>query len=161
MVPPAATLIPIYRILATVHVLNNPLALVLVNSAALLPFAVLVMRTFCFAIPRDTIEAAAIDGAGTLRVLWTIAVPMVRNGALVVGVITFVVAWGEFLAAITFINDPDLQPLTVLLAQQTTAFGIRYGDLTALAVLAALPMLLVYLLAHRGLRSGLTIGASR
>jgi multiple sugar transport system permease protein len=159
LIPPAASLIPLYRLLFEVHLLGTIPGLILVDSAALLPFSIMLLLPFCAGIPQETIDAAAVDGAGHLTFLLNILVPMTRNGLLVVAVITFSVAWGEFLAAITFINDPALQPLSALIASSVTTNSVDYGGLTALAVLASIPLAVLYVLVQRKMREGLTVGA--
>jgi multiple sugar transport system permease protein len=161
LIPPAAALIPLYRLLFDVHLLGTIRGLILVDSAALLPLAIMLLLPFCRGVPRETIDAASVDGAGHFTFLWRIVVPLTRNGVIVVSVITFSVAWGEFLAAITFINDPARQPLSALIASSVTVNSVDYGALTALAVMASLPLALLYVLVQRRMREGLTVGAVR
>jgi multiple sugar transport system permease protein len=161
LIPPAAALIPLYRLLFEIHLLGTIRGLILVDSAAFLPLAIMLLLPFCRGLPDETIDAAAVDGAGHLRFLWHVVLPMTRNGVLVVSVITFCVAWGEFLAAITFINDPALQPLSALIASSVTVNSVDYGALTALAVMASIPLAILYVLVQRRMREGLTVGAVR
>lgn len=161
MIPPAASLIPLYRLLAIFGLLNSRVGLILVDMALLLPFAILLLRPFCLAVPREMEEASMLDGAGLFQLLRHVVLPMVRNGAFVVGAMTFIMAWGEFINAITFMNDPTLQPISALLSSQVTQFGVRWNNLMALAVVTALPLLVIYLMIHKRLQEGLTIGSGK
>ena len=84
---------------------------------------------------------------------------MARNGVATTGTIVFLLAWGEFLYAVNFFLSPGTYPLSALLAQQVSAFGIDWPGLMALAVLTAVPILIVYSFSYRLLRDGLTVGA--
>lgn len=161
LVPPAAALIPLYRLLYEAHILGTLRGLVLVDSASLLPFAIVLLVPFCSGVPQETIDAASVDGAGHLAFLFRVFVPMTRNGLLVVSVIVFSITWGEFLAAITFINDPALQPLSALIASSVTSNSIDYGSLTAVSVLASLPLAVLYIAVQGKMREGLSAGAVR
>jgi multiple sugar transport system permease protein len=161
MIPPAASLIPLYRLLAILNLVDTRQGLALIDIALFLPFAILLLRPFCLAVPRELGEAAMLDGAGPLRMLTYVVLPLVRNGAFVVAVMVFILTWGEFINAITFINDPQLQPLSALLSSQVTQFGVRWNNLMALAVITSLPLLVLYLLVHRRLQEGLTVGAGK
>lgn len=159
--PVAATLIPQYRLLFQLGLLGTVPGLVVVIAAGALPFAVLLMVPFCARIPAEVLDGAEIDGVGNLRLLLHIVLPLTRNGALVVGVLTFISAWGEFIAAVTFLNDQALQPLSLAILRSIGANVIDYGKLTATAVLASLPLLVLYLIVQKHMREGLAAGAVR
>jgi multiple sugar transport system permease protein len=161
MVPSAVSLIPLYRVLGLFELINTVPGLIIADVAQFLPFAIILLRPFCFGIPNEIVDAAAIDGAGTVTILTRVVLPLLRNGALTVGALTFIFAWGEFLYAITFINDSALQPLSALLAKQITAYGVDWPGLMAISTVAALPLLIVYLLVQRQLRAGLTLGTGK
>lgn len=161
MIPPAASLIPLYRLLSQLGLVNSLAGLVVADVAAFLPFAILLMRPFCLVVPRETQEAAELDGAGPIALLVRIVLPLVRNGAATVGVLIFIIAWGEFIYASTFINEPSIQLLSALISRQVTAFGVNWPSLMALATVAALPVLIVYVVAQRQLREGLNLGVGK
>lgn len=161
MIPPAASLIPLYRLLGIFGLLNTRTGLALIDLALFLPFAILLLRPFCLSISREIEEAALIDGAGAIRLMTSVVAPLARNGAFVVAVMVFILTWGEFINAITFINEPALQPLSAVLSSQVTQFGVRWNNLMALAVITSLPLLFLYLLVHRRLEEGLALGAGK
>jgi len=159
MVPQTANLIPLYSLMSQWGLLNTNQGLILADSALLLPWAVLLLRPFFASIPEPIEEAALIDGARSWRQFFSIALPLARNGILTVTAIIFLVSWGEFLYAVTFMVDPGNYPMSALIAQQAGAFGIDWPKMMALAVASAVPVFLVYVASYRLLRTGLTLGA--
>jgi ABC-type glycerol-3-phosphate transport system permease component len=159
MVPQTANVIPLFTVLNKLHLLDTTASLVIADSALLLPWAALLLRPFFASIPDEIEEAALVDGAGRLRVFFSLALPMVRNGVATVGALIFLVAWGEFIYAINFLITPGNYPMSALIAQQTSGYGIDWPGLMALAVLSSIPLLVVYTLSFRSLRDGLSVGA--
>lgn len=159
MIPQTANLIPLFWLLAQWGLLDSDAGLILADATMLLPWAVLLLRPFFSAIPLAIEEAGLIDGARTLRVFFSLALPLARNGVLTVGAIVFLVSWGEFLYGITFMLSPDKYPMSALIAQQAGAFGIDWPRMMAFAVVSAVPVFIVYVFSYRLLRSGLALGA--
>lgn len=160
MVPQANTVIPLFRVLARFHLLGSTWGVVLANAALLLPFATILLRPFFVAVPREVHEAARIDGAGPTRVLWAIAVPLARNGLVTVATLVWIISWGEFLYAITFLGDRQ-RPLSAVLGSQVGQFGVEWEGLMAMAVVVTAPVLLLFVLTERKLTAGLTLGAGK
>ena len=159
MIPQTANLIPLFWLLARFGLLDTNQGLILADAALLLPWAVLLMRPFFSVVPVPIEEAVKIDGAGAFRAFFSIALPLARNGVLTVMSIIFLVSWGEFLYAITFMLSPGHYPISALIAQQAGAFGIDWPRMMAFAVVSAVPVFVVYVLNYRLLRTGLTLGA--
>lgn len=159
MLPQTATVIPLFQLFGTWRLLDSLAGVVLADSALLAPFAIILMRPFFRTVPIELEEAAAIDGTARLGTFLRIALPVARNGIATTATIVFLLAWGEFLYAVNFFLSPGTYPLSALLAQQVSAFGIDWPGLMALAVLTAIPILIVYTLSYRLLRDGLTVGA--
>jgi multiple sugar transport system permease protein len=139
--------------------LDSTAGVIVADAALLVPFAVLLLRPFFRAVPPSLEEASAIDGASVLRTFVAIVLPVARNGVFTVGTLIFLLAWGEFLYAVNFFLSPGSYPLSALLAQQVSAFGINWPGLMALAVMTSIPILLVFAGTYRLLRDGLTVGA--
>ena len=159
MMPQTATVIPLFQTFSGWRLLDTTAAVVLADAALLTPFATLLLRPFFRAVPPQIEEASSIDGAGMLRTFWSVVLPVARNGVATVGTLTFLLAWGEFLYAVNFYLTPGQYPLSALLAQQVSAFGINWPGLMALAVLTSIPILVVFSSTYRLLRDGLTAGA--
>jgi len=161
MVPQTASLLPLYKVLASWHLLGDLVGVILADSSLLLPFAILILRPFFRAIPLVVEEAARVDGASRMRMFRSIVVPMARNGIATASTLIVLLAWGEFLYAINFLLSPTSYPLSALLVEQVSAYGIDWPGLMALAVLTSLPVLALFLVGYRWLRAGLAVGAVR
>ena len=159
MMPQTATVIPLFQIFGRWSLLDRTLGVVIADTALLIPFAGLLLRPFFRSVPRELEEAGAIDGATVLRTFWSVVLPVARNGIFTVGTVVFLLSWGEFLYAVNFFLSPGSYPLSALLAQQVSAFGIDWPGLMALAVLTSIPILIVFASTYRLLRDGLTVGA--
>ena len=159
MVPQTASVIPLFQVFGSWFLLDTTAAVIVADTALLIPFAVLLLRPFFRSVPIALEEAGAIDGASTLRVFLSIVLPIARNGIATSGTLVFLLSWGEFLYAVNFLLTPGKYPLSALLAQQVSAFGINWPGLMALAVITSIPILVVFVSTYRLLRDGLTVGA--
>jgi multiple sugar transport system permease protein len=159
--PQPASLIPLYRVLGGWNLLGTQLGVILADSALLLPFCVLILRPFFLAIPREVEEAGTVDGASPWGVFWRIVLPITLNGVATAATIIFFIAWGEFLYAITFLTDASQYPISVLIAGQIGMYGIQWSKMMAIAVVASLPILAIYVFTYRLLRDGLALGSVR
>jgi multiple sugar transport system permease protein len=159
MVPQTANVIPLFQIFGSWGLLNQNVGVIVADTALLVPFAVLLLRPFFRAIPEALEEAASIDGASTMRVFLSVMLPIARNGVATTGTLVFLMSWGEFLYAVNFFLSPGNYPLSALLAQQVSAFGINWPGLMALAVITSVPILILFTFTYRLLREGLTLGA--
>ncbi|MDZ5077015.1 carbohydrate ABC transporter permease [Nesterenkonia sp. HG001] len=159
MMPQTAMVIPLFRLFGNWGLLDSLVGVIIADAALLTPFATLLLRPFFRAVPMSLEESGALDGAGLFRIFWLIVLPLARNGVLTISSITFLLAWGEFLYAVSFMLSPGGYPLSALLSQQVSAFGIDWPGLMALAVLTSIPILIVFISSYRLLRDGLTVGA--
>ncbi len=159
MVPQTAEIIPLYHIFAVTGLVNTRLSVVLADSALLLPFAILILRPFFRNIPIEIEEAAAIDGASRLRTFLSVVTPLALNGIVTEAALVFIIAWGEFLYAISLLSNPGDYPVSAVLSQEIGAYNVSWPGLMALAAVGSLPILIVFLMAQRRLASGLSLGA--
>lgn len=159
MVPQTANVIPLFQIFGSWGLLDQNLGVIVADTALLIPFAVLLLRPFFRAVPVALEEAASIDGASTLRTFFSVMLPVARNGVATTGTLVFLLSWGEFLYAVNFFLSPGNYPLSALLAQQVSAFGINWPGLMALAVITSVPILILFVFTYKLLREGLTMGA--
>ena len=159
MVPQTANVIPLFQIFGSWGLLDSTFGVILADTALLVPFAVLLMRPFFRAVPQALEESASIDGASSWRTFRSIVLPVARNGVATAATLVFLLAWGEFLYAVNFLLSPGKYPLSALLAQQVSAFGINWPGLMALAVITSIPILVLFTCTYRLLREGLTLGA--
>jgi multiple sugar transport system permease protein len=159
MVPQTANVIPLYQIFGAWGLLDQNIGVIIADTALLIPFATLLLRPFFRAVPEALEEAASIDGASVIRTFWSIMLPIARNGVATTGTLVFLLSWGEFLYAVNFFLSPGNYPLSALLAQQVSAFGINWPGLMALGVITSIPILILFTFTYRLLREGLTLGA--
>jgi multiple sugar transport system permease protein len=159
MMPQTATVIPLFQVFGTWGLLDSTSGLVLADAALLTPFAIVLLRPFFRAVPIALEESASIDGAGIVRRFFSIVLPVARNGVATTATLVFLICWGEFLYAINFLLSPGTYPLSALLAQQVSAFGIDWPALMALSVITSIPILILFAATYRLLREGLTVGA--
>jgi multiple sugar transport system permease protein len=161
MMPQTAAVIPLYEVLGGWSLLGAIPGVVLADAALLLPFCTLLLRPFFLAIPFEIEEAATVDGASPWRVFSRIVLPLALNGTVTAGIIIFLIAWGEFLYAISFLVDPTQYPLSVLIASQLGQYGNNWPALMSIAVAAGLPILVIFVVSYRRLREGLALGSAR
>ena len=161
MVPFQAILTPLFLQLNAMRLTDNLFGLVLFYATVNLPFGVFVMRTAFAAVPDALEEAALIDGAGTTRTLVSVLRPLVVPGMATTALYAFLAAWTEFLGALTFLTRQDLYTLPVSLVNlQQGAYGqINYGFLSAGAVIAMIPCVILFVALQRYYVAGLSAGA--
>jgi multiple sugar transport system permease protein len=160
MLPAAALLVPTYITITDVplfhlNLLNSPAAIWL--PAAANAFNIYVLKRFFDQIPDELIEAARIDGAGPVRTLWQIVLPISRPILAVVSILAVVTAWKDFIWPLLVFPDPDKQTLSVVL--QRVAIDLPLNLLVAGLVLASLPMIAIFLAFQRQILAGLTAGS--
>jgi multiple sugar transport system permease protein len=117
------------------------------------------MTSYFATVPREVQEAAVLDRAGPFRILWDHFIPIAMPGIATTMIFTFILAWNEFLFALTFISDPSLRPLTVGIYAFVGRYQIQWNYLMAASLLATIPVLVLFLLIQRRLVAGLTVGA--
>jgi multiple sugar transport system permease protein len=112
-------------------------------------FSIFLLRQFFLGVPQELHDAARMDGAGHLRFLWSVGLPLVRPALVTVSLLTFLNAWNAFLWPLIITSRPEIRPIQVMLVQFTTEGGSRYHLLMAGAAFVILPTLVVYLIAQR------------
>ncbi|GAA2753563.1 carbohydrate ABC transporter permease [Amnibacterium kyonggiense] len=153
-------IIPLFLVLKQVGLVDSLVGLVLVYTVWSLPFTLWMLQGHVASIPVDLEEAGATDGAGRLRVLVSIVLPLLGPGLVATSLFTFISAWNEFFFALVLIQNPALQTLPLSLARFVGSEGqVQLGQLAAGALLATLPSLLFFVLIQRRLTSGLLSGA--
>lgn len=159
--PGVLLLIPLYKIFSTLGLIDSRLSLVIVNVTFAAPFSVWLMRGFFTSMPEGVEEAAALDGAGSFRMLRSIILPLTAPGVVVTATFTYILSWTEYLFASVFIVTDSLKTLPVGLGGLVAAYNIDWGVLSAAAVATALPPMLIFAFAGRFFVRGVTGGFSR
>ena len=157
--PVILIIIPLFLILKSIHLLDSLPGLDAVYLVWSLPFVLWMLQSYVAAIPQDLEEAAATDGAGRLRVLLHIVMPLLVPGLVVASLFAFISAWNEFFFALVVLQRPELSTLPLTLARFVGTEGnVRLGPLAAASLLATLPSLLFFAVLQGRLTSGLLAG---
>ena len=152
-------IIPLFLILKTLHLLDSLSGLLIVYLVWSLPFTLWMLQTYVKAIPLELEEAASIDGAGRLRILRSIILPLLAPGIVVAALFAFISGWNEFFFALVVLQSPEHATLPLTLARFIGAEGVvRLGPLAAASLVATLPSLVFFAVIQRHLRSGLLAG---
>ena len=153
------SIISIYEIQDALNLINSTTGLILPYITLNLAISVLIMRSMFQLVPHEMIEAARIDGASHLRILWSIGVPMVRNGLVVVFIVNFVTAWGEFLLCTTLTNDQVRRTMPVVLAGAQGGLGQwSWPALAAVYFIVVTPGIVAFAFAQKLFFKGLSEG---
>jgi len=157
MVPAQALVVPKYLTVADLGLLNDPLAIWL--PAVANAFNLYLLKRFFDQMPKDVLEAAEIDGAGKLRTLWSIVLPMSRPVLGVVSIFALVAVWQDFLWPLMVFSDTDKQPISVALVQLSQ--NIQLTVLIAAMVIASIPMVALFLVFQRHIIAGISAGSTK
>jgi multiple sugar transport system permease protein len=158
--PVILIVIPLFMILRPLHLTNTIPGVVIVYMVWSLPFALWMLQGYVAAVPRELEEAASVDGAGRIRTIVSIVMPLLRPGLIATAMFTFISAWNEFFFALVLLQDPQLKTLPLVLARFVGAEGqVQFGPLAAASVLATVPSLVFFAFLQRRLTSGLLSGA--
>ena len=159
MLPSVLLVIPLFVLFRPLGFTNQYTGVILADTALALPMAIIILRASFLQIPMDLEEAALIDGGSRLQVLTYIIVPLIRAGLIAVGVFAFLTAWGEFVFALSFLQKPDLQPVSLGIFQFIGMYTTNWDSMMAFASLVALPALVAFVWLQKYFISGMTTGA--
>ena len=159
MLPVTALIVPLYTIVRRFGMFNDFLAVILPLCAVILPMTVMLTRNYLMDIPDELLEAARIDGAGSLRVLWSVILPLAKPIIAVVVVWSFLNSWNEFLLPLLFLQDSSLQAVTQIPTYFTSTYGSDVSKIFAALVVMCLPIVIAYLSMQKLFEQGLTAGA--
>ena len=163
MIPTAAVLFPLFRIVKGMNLLGSPLSVILPYATFSCCFNLMILKNYYDSIPNEMMEAAHIDGASRWQIFARVMMPVAKPGLAVVLMQTFLSAWNELQMVKTFITDPLRQPLSVVpirFAQTSVAnHDFTTEVLYAALVICLVPVVVFYAFAARSLVAGLTSGA--
>jgi raffinose/stachyose/melibiose transport system permease protein len=157
--PVAVAILPLFIVLRQVGLLSNPLGVALPQAAFGLPIAIVIMRPFFRAIPKELEDAASIDGCSPLRFYWSIMLPLSRPVLSTVAVLAIVGSWNAFLLPLLVLIEPSEATLPVGVNNISTQFSTDFSLVLAYTSLSMVPALLFYAIAERQIIGGLTAGA--
>ncbi|SCB29202.1 carbohydrate ABC transporter permease [Rhizobium hainanense] len=157
-IPGYAVLIPLYRIMIGLHLVDTYVGIALIYVSAYLPLSLWLLRSVFEALPIALEEAAQLDGAGRLYIFFNIVLPLAGPGLTAAAILTFLGAWGQYLVPLIF-SPQATKPLTVLIPEFVTKNFIDYGLITASGSIAIIIPALVVIFLNRYLVSGLLAGS--
>jgi multiple sugar transport system permease protein len=159
MIPGVAVVIPLYLLSVKAGIYDTITVLVLVYSAWLSPTLIWLLRGFVNAIPIELEEAGRIDGYSRIAVFYRVTLPLMRSGLLAGAVLIFANIWNEFLLGYSLVQSETARVVQVGIYANLTEVGVQWGRLTAAAVTATVPVLIIYAFLQKAFVQGLSTGA--
>ena len=158
MLPPAAMIIPLYRIYNQLGWLDKRWPLVILYLSFIVPFIIWVMQDFFGSISRSFEEAAQVDGATRLQTLFYIFLPIARPGAVATGILAFLMSWDEFFYSLIFTSSLASKTMPVAIAEFNGKFTIDYGMISVAGILGSLIPVLITVIFQKYIVLGMTAG---
>ncbi len=160
LLPPVAYIIPLFAIARGINLYDKHVSLVVLYTFFALPLAIWMLVGFILAIPTEIEEAALIDGASRLQVIWYVVLPLIRPGLASVTIFMLLISWNEFPLAVT-LTARKARTLPVTMYTFVTNQNIDWGKLSAAGVLSATPIVIAGLLVQKHLVMGLVSGSGK
>ncbi|MFI2511291.1 carbohydrate ABC transporter permease [Streptomyces sp. NPDC018972] len=161
MLTPTVALVPLVRMFQTIGLYNSFWALLILYTAFRIPFTTFLIRAYMIDLPREVDEAAQIDGAGRWTAFWRIILPMCKPIITSTVLLHVLFAWNEYLFAMVFTNGNDVQTLPVGLTSLMSKHGTDFPVVFAGMVIAAVPVVLLFLFGQRYIVKGLADGIGK
>jgi len=158
-IPPITLIIPLFGVVIALHLYNSYEGLIFIYLVFTLPYSVIMMTAYFNSIPRELDEAARIDGAGSMRTLFRVVLPLARPGLVAVGFYAFMISWNEFLFALTLTQTDNMRTVPVGLTLLMGQYNYEWNEIMAMSVLGCLPVIVLFLIFQRHFVSGLSSGA--
>jgi multiple sugar transport system permease protein len=158
-VPPITLMIPYFGLIVALKLYNTYPALILTYMVFTLPYAIIMMTGYFNTLPRDLDEAVLIDGGSPSVALWRVLVPISLPGIVSVGVYTFMLAWNEFIFALTLTRTNDMRTVPVGIQLLMGQHAYEWNQMMAMSVLGSLPVLILFLIFQRYFIAGMSAGS--
>lgn len=158
-VPPITLLIPYFGLMVTLRLYNTYPGLILTYMVFTIPYAVIMLTGYFNTLPKELDEAVKVDGAGSWTALWRVLVPIAVPGLVSVGVYTFMIAWNEFLFALTLTRTEDMRTVPIGIQLLMGQHSYDWNQMMAMSVMGCLPVLVLFLFFQRYFIGGMTAGA--
>lgn len=158
-VPPITLLIPYFGLVVALGLYNTYPGLIFTYMVFTLPYAIIMMTGYFNTIPRELDEAVRMDGAGSFTALWRVIVPISVPGIVSVGIYTFMIAWNEYLFALTLTRTTDMRTVPIGIQLLMGQHSYEWNQIMAMSILGSIPVLILFLVLQRYFISGLTAGS--
>lgn len=159
LVPNLSLAIPLYKLLKDIGLLDTYLALIFIHTVAMLPLGTFMMRNAFDSIPKSLREISILEGAGELKILVTVMLPLALPGLLTVMVFALFISWNDYLMAFIMTNKPEMTMLNVALSKIVrggSQFEMKWGHLTAGSIISFLPIIIFYTVLQQYFVRGVT-----
>jgi arabinogalactan oligomer/maltooligosaccharide transport system permease protein len=159
MFPATMLLLPLYLVIAKLHLVNTYVGLMVFYVSTALPFCVWQMKGFYDTIPASLEEAARIDGCSRGAAFWRVILPLAIPGLVITALFSFKAAWSEYIVAAQVMQDEEMFTLPLGLKSFQASMSTQWGLYAAASILVSLPVVVVFLMLSKFLVSGLTLGS--
>lgn len=159
MFSPVIILIPLFKLMKLAGLLDTYLALIVTNTAVVVPFTTWMLLGFFRAVPEELEDAAMIDGLSRLQAIFRIVLPLTMPGLITTSIYAFVTTWNEFIFALVLTPRRDMQPITMALYVWENNNVVEWNYLMATAVVATIPTVILFAFVRKRLTAGLMAGA--
>lgn len=161
MIPPLSILVPLYTMLNQMHGTNTYWGIIAVMVTSQLPLSIFLYTAFMRTIPLSLEEAATIDGASTLQVLFRVVFPLLKPVTATVIILTGVSTWNEYALSVYILRDPDMQTIAPAIGSFFSMQGSNLGAAAAASLMAVIPVLIAYLFLQQFFMKGMVAGAEK
>ncbi len=158
-VPPISLLIPYFSLIVALGIYNTYMALILTYMVFTLPYAILMMTGYFNTLPKELDEAVKVDGGSSFVALWRVLVPIAIPGIVSIGIYTFMLAWNEFLFALTLTRTNDMRTVPIGIQLLMGQHSYEWNQMMAMSVLGCLPVLILFLFFQRYFIAGMSAGS--
>ena len=159
MFPSIMLLIPYFKLMKTLGLINTYGGLILAYVSFTIPLASWLMLGYFESIPKELDAAASIDGASRFRIFWQIIMPLALPGAAATAIYAFIVGWNEYIFALVLASDVKMKTVPVGIGELIGQYRIAWNDMMAVALVVSIPLIAIFLYLQKYLVSSLTAGA--
>ena len=159
LIPTAALLMPIYKIMTAIGLFDTRTGLILVYAALGLPTSLFIFKSYFQSIPKELEEAACIDGAGFFRTFFVIVFPLAKPGLATGAILQFLTSWNEFMFAMILTKSTSVRTLPLALNYFTSQFSFNYTAMFAALTMVILPSIIIYILLQEQITSSMVEGS--
>jgi multiple sugar transport system permease protein len=159
MLPATLILTPLFIIFNKMGIYNTYLGPIIADSTIAIPFSVLMLRTYFLSIPKELDDSARVDGCNAFGAFWRIMLPIAYPGVIVIAIFSFLFAWGDLIYANTFMNQPELMPMTAGIYNFIGQYGVSWNRVMAFGALTVFPVVMIFIFMQKYIITGLTSGA--
>ena len=158
-VPPITLLIPYFGLIVFLGLYNSYAGLILTYLVFTLPYAIIMLTGYFNTLPRELDEAVKVDGGSSWTALWRVLVPISIPGLVSVGIYTFMIAWNEYLFALTLTKSPEMRTVPIGIQLLMGQHSYEWNQMMSMSILGSIPIMLLFLFFQRYFIGGMTAGA--